>query len=83
MNDGDTVFALATGRDDLVIPVTDSAFRSTSSRPAALNGLLEAGARVFARACSDAVMSAVGVGGPPAYRDLCPSVVARAFPDGS
>lgn len=83
MNDGDTIFALATGRDDLVLPVSDASFRSTSSRPAALNALLDAGARMFARACVDAVMSAVSVGGPPAYRDLCPSVVARAFPQGS
>jgi L-aminopeptidase/D-esterase-like protein len=80
MNDGDTVFALATGRDDLVLPVSDAEFRSTSSRPAALNGLLDAGARMFALACLDAVLSASSVGGPPAYRDLCPSVVRRAFP---
>lgn len=83
MNDGDTIFALATGRDDLVLPATDPSFRSTSSRPAALNALLDAGARMFAAACLDAVLRATSVGGPPAYRDLCPSVVLRAFPDGS
>ncbi len=45
MNDGDTIFTLATGRDDLVLPVADPNFRSSSSRPAALNALLDAAAR--------------------------------------
>ena len=81
MNDGDTIFTLATGRDDLVLAVTDPNFRSPASRPAALNALLDAAAQVTSAACTDAVLSAVHVGGPPAYRDLCPSVVARAFPD--
>jgi L-aminopeptidase/D-esterase-like protein len=83
MNDGDTIFALATGRDDLVLAATDPSFRSTSSRPAALNALLDAGARMFAEACRDAVLQATAVGGPPAYRDLCPGVAANAFPIGS
>jgi L-aminopeptidase/D-esterase-like protein len=72
MNDGDTVFALATDHDPLVIEAGDDPFRSPSSRTARLNALLDASARTFAAACTDAVLSARHVGGPPSYADLCP-----------
>ena len=68
MTDGDTVFALGSGR----VP-TDAdpqqAFRD-------VNALLAAAADVFAGACLDAVLSATGRGPWPAYGDLAPSVLA-------
>lgn len=70
--DGDTVFGLATGRQGE---------RGASGRDHALhlNAVFEAGAQCFARACTDAVVLARSHrGGPPSYRDLCPS----AFPPG-
>lgn len=74
MNDGDTIFGLATGHDDLVVEAGDDPFRSPRSRAARLNAILDAGARTFAVACTHAVLSARSVGGPPAYLDLCPSL---------
>ncbi len=70
MFDGDTVFALAMGRD----PLPDDAvrYRAAATRPGRLNELLDAAARCFAAAVTDAVISARSIGGPPAYRDLCP-----------
>ena len=67
MFDGDTVFALATGTSaDPAATPRDHAL--------ALNAVFEAGAMCFAIACSRAVVLAHSVrGGPPAYRDLCPS----------
>jgi hypothetical protein len=41
-----------------------------------LNAVLEAGARCFAAACTDAVVLADATGDDPSYRDLCPT----AFP---
>lgn len=73
MHDGDTIFALATGHDDLVVGAGDDVFRSPRSRAARLDLLLDAASRAFAAACTDAVVSARSVGGPPAYADLCPS----------
>lgn len=73
MNDGDTVFALATGRGDLVSPAADPSFRSEAARPAALNALLVAAAECFARACTLGVVSAISVPGHLAFRDLVPS----------
>jgi L-aminopeptidase/D-esterase-like protein len=73
MFDGDTVFSLATGVHELP-EATTGAFRSAGSRPAALNCIMEAAALCFAAACTQAVLSAHSIGGPPAYRDLCPSV---------
>jgi L-aminopeptidase/D-esterase-like protein len=70
--DGDTVFALATGRD----PLPDAAprYRAPETRPGRLNQLLDAAAVCFAAAITDAVLAATSVGGgPPAYRELCPS----------
>lgn len=76
MFDGDTVFALATGQGELVEPAGDERFRSSRGRAAAVNRLLEAGATCFAAACTRAVVLARSHrGGPPAYRDLCPSAL--------
>jgi L-aminopeptidase/D-esterase-like protein len=70
--DGDTIFALATGAD---VP-TSVTIESTMARARAveLNSIFEAGAQCFAAACSLAIVTAQSTrGGPPAYRDLCPS----------
>lgn len=69
MLDGDTVFAVATGRDELP-PAPDRA------RNTMLNAVLAAAADCFAIACTNAVTMAESNGGAPTYRDLCPS----AFP---
>jgi L-aminopeptidase/D-esterase-like protein len=70
--DGDTVFALATGTRPAA-PVDASG----RERAIALNRVFEAGAQCFAAACTAAVVGArAHRGGPPSYRDLCPS----AFP---
>ena len=70
MFDGDTVFAVATG----VAPAAPADADAARARAAQLNAVLEAGARCFAIACTRAVLEARSVpGGPPAYRDLCPS----------
>lgn len=76
MHDGDTVFALATGRDDLTSPAGDPDFRSPTSRAAALDQILRAGAECFARACTLGVLMAESAGGHLAYRDLVPSAFA-------
>ncbi|WP_142217622.1 P1 family peptidase [Streptomyces sp. SLBN-118] len=63
LNDGDTVFALATGAAAL-----------DEASPLALNEVLAAGADVVTRAIVRAVLTARGVAGPggvfPSYRDL-------------
>lgn len=64
MNDGDTVFSLATGHHD------DRPLESRSVTVAVLNRILSAGAQVFAEACTVAVVAAESRGGPPSYRDL-------------
>jgi L-aminopeptidase/D-esterase-like protein len=66
--DGDTIFALATGRDEL--PTADAPERP---RVMAVNGLLAAAAEAFALACTHAVLSATTLGDALAYRDVCPS----------
>lgn len=71
--DGDTVFSLATGQQELT--ALTSGFRRSGGREAALHQVLAAAATCFALACTDAVLAATSVGGPPAYRDLCPSVL--------
>jgi L-aminopeptidase/D-esterase-like protein len=68
--DGDTVFALATGLDPL--PDAAARYRATETRPGRLNQLLDAAASCFAAAVTDAVLTTTSIGGPPAYRDLCP-----------
>jgi len=67
--DGDTIFGVSTGRDT---PPAELRVRW-------LNVVLEAGARCFAAACTDAVVHAVARGDDPAYRDLCPSAYPRGF----
>jgi L-aminopeptidase/D-esterase-like protein len=72
MFDGDTIFALSTGGDALIAPVDGVEARA---RAIVLTPLFEAGALAFARACTRAVLNARSHrNGPPAYRDLCPSV---------
>jgi L-aminopeptidase/D-esterase-like protein len=71
MFDGDTIFGLSTGAD-APVAVTDGL--SARERAAVLNPVFEAGASCFATACTRAVLLASShPGGPPAYRDLCPS----------
>ena len=72
MFDGDSVFTLATGADELPEAAT-TGFRTEGTRPAALNEILDAAARCFAAACTQALVAATSIGGPLAYRDLCPS----------
>jgi L-aminopeptidase/D-esterase-like protein len=68
LTDGDTVFALSTA--DRIRP--DEPRRSDVFAIADLDRLCVAAALVFERACIDAIVNAVTVGGAPAYRDLCP-----------
>ncbi|MCU1392223.1 MAG: Hydrolase [Ilumatobacteraceae bacterium] len=72
MFDGDTVFALATGIDELP-DAASTGFRTDGTRPAVLNTILDAAALCFAAACTQAIIAATSIGGPLAYRDLCPS----------
>ncbi len=77
--DGDTVFGVATGRDDLgsfELRVDHPDAPARRARVTWLNAVLEAGARCFAAACTDAIVLAAATGADPAYRDLCPT----AFP---
>lgn len=80
MFDGDTIFALATG----AAPVTPAGATATPASETdrsplrELDAIFEAGARAFAVACTRAVLTARSArGGPPAYRDLCPSAFSR------
>jgi L-aminopeptidase/D-esterase-like protein len=61
MNDGDTIFALATGRRD------EPGIDDGSVTTAVLNDVLDQAAAVFAEACTSAILSAIPRGGPPAY----------------
>lgn len=79
--DGDTIFGIATGRDELGTfersePADGPPRRA---RVAWLNAVLEAGAQCFAAACTDAVVLAAATGADPAYRDLCPTAFPAAF----
>lgn len=78
MLDGDSIFAVATGRDDLGSMLDSSRDDEppTRTRVRWLNAVLEAGAECFAAACTNAIVHAAGNVDAPAYRDLCPS----AFP---
>ena len=70
--DGDTIFALSTGH-------SPSAPATGRERALQLTALFEAGAQCFALACTRALLEAHSApGGPPAYRDLCPSVFPTA-----
>ncbi|HEY3484456.1 MAG TPA: P1 family peptidase [Ilumatobacteraceae bacterium] len=75
MFDGDTVFALALGRDEL--PAPGVRFRDPASRPGVFSRILAAGAACFADACTDALLSATSIGGPPSYRELCGASTER------
>jgi L-aminopeptidase/D-esterase-like protein len=75
MFDGDTVFCLATGEHPLA-DLDPPALRRAGTRAGAVNVLLAAAADCFAMACASAVVNVRSIGGPPSYRDLCPS----AFP---
>jgi len=76
MVDGDTVFALSTGAEPIVVEAGDPRFRAPDARPTVLNQLLAATADCFAAACVDGLLSAHSVAGIPSYRDLCPSAFA-------
>lgn len=80
--DGDTVFAVATGR----CPVTDDQDpaglgRGSTSRTVVLDRLFAAGAVAFERACADAILTATTIGECPAYLDVCPSARPRGWGD--
>jgi L-aminopeptidase/D-esterase-like protein len=64
MYDGDTIFALATGKREL-----------TGVRGFALDRVCEAGAQVFARAIVHGMLAATTVAGVPAYRDAWPEAL--------
>ena len=66
MYDGDTIFALATGKREL-----------TGIRGMALDRVCEAGAQVFARAIVHGILAATTVGDVPAYRDAWPTVMGE------
>ncbi|WP_410623735.1 P1 family peptidase [Amycolatopsis sp. cmx-8-4] len=70
MFDGDTVFALATGAREL------PAASHPAVRPAALDALCSAAARVFARAMVHGLLAATTAGGMPAYREVWPEAFA-------
>ena len=71
MFDGDTVFALATGADELGSDST--VIREQGSRHHELNLVLAAAADTFAAACAHAIASATAIGSAPAYVDVCPT----------
>jgi L-aminopeptidase/D-esterase-like protein len=72
MFDGDTIFCLSTGRDEIAATQTPG-LRRVDTRPGILNTLLVAAADCFALACTRAVVEAASIGGPPSYVDLCRS----------
>jgi L-aminopeptidase/D-esterase-like protein len=75
MFDGDTVFGLATGLDD--IGDAPPALRSTASRQRHFDSILRAAAETFASACTHAVLSATTIGDADAYLDVVPSAAPR------
>lgn len=74
LHDGDTIFGISTGRIE-ILPRLDANFAETTTRPRQIDALLAAAASTFSRACTSAIVSAVSLGGPPAYRDLAPSAI--------
>ena len=80
MLDGDSIFGVATGRDDLgsMVDASGDGQAPVRARVRWLSAVLEAGAECFSAACTNAIVHARGNDGAPAYRDLCPS----AFPRG-
>ena len=73
MNDGDTIFGLSVAQGDLTLEARDPAFIDPQGRPAFLNAILAAGAQVFSRACTEAVLTATSTKTLPCYRELCPT----------
>ena len=79
MFDGDTVFALATGRRPLSdVPGTFAA----GHRAAELDKLANAAAEAFARAMVHALLAATAVPGVPAYRDVWPETTRSHMSEG-
>jgi L-aminopeptidase/D-esterase-like protein len=72
MFDGDTIFCVATGQHAIEAG-EQTGLRRPTSRPGIVNVLLAAAADCFALACARAVTESASIGGPPSYRDLCPS----------
>ncbi|WP_134667355.1 MULTISPECIES: P1 family peptidase [unclassified Amycolatopsis] len=72
MFDGDTVFALATGAQQL--PGEPGSF-ALAARAGALDALCSAAARVFARAMVHGLLAATSAAGIPAYRDVWPEAL--------
>jgi L-aminopeptidase/D-esterase-like protein len=52
-------------------------YRGPDNRTSRLNRILDAAARCFAAACTDAIVCASSIGERPAYRDLCPTAFRR------
>jgi L-aminopeptidase/D-esterase-like protein len=77
MVDGDTIFALSTGSDPVIVDAGDPMLHAPESRASQLNHLLGAAAECFAAACVDALVRATSAGGIAAYRDLCPSAFTQ------
>jgi L-aminopeptidase/D-esterase-like protein len=81
MFDGDTIFGLATGHQD--IGDLPAGMRSTPSRHSSLNLILRAAADTFAAASAHAVLAATTLGDASdahvaqAYLDVCPSAFRR------
>ena len=75
LNDGDTIFGVATRSSPTLLPPVAASLVNSTSRASFVNGILRAAADVFAEACTIAVLAAVSNGGPPAYRDLCPTAL--------
>ena len=73
MNDGDTIFGVSVAQGDLTLEARDPAFIDPHGRPAFLNAILAAGAQVFSRACTEAILTATSTKSLPCYRELCPS----------
>lgn len=73
MNDGDTIFGLATRRHALAGSRVAASFGDPDSRSIGFNRLLIAAADAFAEACITGVLAATGRPGLPSYHDLCPS----------
>ncbi|MDJ0767483.1 MAG: P1 family peptidase [Ilumatobacter sp.] len=72
LTDGDAIFGLSTGAIELAHDAA-GLVRAGDSRAAQLNAVFAVAADVFARACTDAVLSAESIGDAPAYRDVCPT----------
>jgi L-aminopeptidase/D-esterase-like protein len=70
MFDGDTVFVLATGEKQLSVQSSEDT--GGRLRAAELNELCSAAARVFTRSVVHGVLTATGIDGVPAYRDVWP-----------